>query len=64
MKVTFNPNNYQPTGLVSFASWSNGELHEAMRRLFHESSRERLVEIIVEQEGIKALFEPRQLHPG
>ena len=56
MKVNFSPSNYQPTGLVSFASWSNPDLHRAMRQLFNESPRE---QIIVERDGIKAVFETR-----
>ena len=57
MKVTFCPTNYQPSGSISFITWSNPELHEAIRRAFHESPRERLVEIIIERDGIKAVFE-------
>lgn len=59
MKVSFLPNNYQPTGLVSFASWSNPALHAAIRKVFSESPRENIVEIIVERDGIKAVFEQR-----
>lgn len=59
MKVTFTPSNYQPTGVVAFASWSNDDLRAAIRQAFHESPRERIVEIVVEREGIKAVFEQR-----
>ena len=59
MKVTFAPNNYQPNGTISFASWANSDLLAAIRLAFHESPRERITEIVVEQEGIKAIFEHR-----
>lgn len=59
MKVTFAPSNYQPSGVVAFASWNNQDLIEAIRRAFRESPRENIVEIIVEREGIKAVFEAR-----
>ena len=59
MKITFAPNNYQPSGVVSFSAWTNTELQAAFRQAFNESPRERIVEIIVEREGIKAVFEPK-----
>lgn len=59
MKVTFDPNNYQPTGTIAFASWENKDLQKAIRQMFHESPREEIVEIVVEREGIKAIFEYR-----
>lgn len=59
MKVTYSPNNYQPDGTVSFLSWSNSELLDAIRKAFHESPRESIVEIVIEREGIKAVFETR-----
>ena len=59
MKVKVEPNNYQPSGTVSFLSWTNQDLKDAIRQAFHESPRERIAEIVIEQEGIKAVFEPR-----
>ena len=59
MKIKFLPSNYSPTGIVSFASWDNHDLQEAIRRAFNESPREQIVEIIIERDGIKAVFEPR-----
>ena len=59
MNVVFAPNNYQPTGTISFASWENEDLQNAVRQVFHESPRERIIEIVVEREGIKAIFEQR-----
>ena len=59
MKVTFSPANYQPTGIVSFASWSDHTLLDAIRESFRESPRERIVELIIECDGIKAVFEKR-----
>lgn len=59
MKVNYQPNNYQPTGTISFASWENKDLQNAIRQAFHESPRERIVEIVVEREGIKAIFETK-----
>lgn len=57
MKINFAPNNYSPTGVVSFASWDNAELKEAIRKAFNESPRERITEIVIERDGIKAVFE-------
>jgi len=59
MKVTYDPNNYQPCGVISFASWTNSDLLAAIRQAFHESPREQIIEIVIEREGIKAIFEPR-----
>ena len=59
MKVSFDPNNYQPDGTVSFLSWSNSDLHAALRTVFRESPRERIAEIVIERTGIKAVFEKR-----
>jgi hypothetical protein len=59
MKVSFDPSNYQPTGVVSFLSWSNQDFLNAMRAAFHESPRERIIELVVEKTGIKAVFETR-----
>ena len=64
MKVSVLPNNYQPTGVCSFASWSNPDLLEAIRRVFGTSPREELVEIVIEREGIKAVFEYRASRTG
>jgi hypothetical protein len=62
MKVTFAPNNSDgPTGTVSFASWDNRDLQDAIRKAFNESPRETIVEIIVERSGIKAVFEPKNV---
>lgn len=57
MKITFDPNNSSMTGTVSFASWHNEDLQAAIRRAFNESPRERIVEIEIDQNGIKAKFE-------
>ncbi len=59
MKVSFDPGDYQPDGTIAFLSWSNSELHAALRTVFRESPRERIVEIVVERSGIKAVFEKR-----
>lgn len=59
MKVAFAPNNYKPTGIISFASWENRDLQNAIRQAFHESPREDLVEIVIERDGIKAIFETK-----
>jgi len=59
MKVNFAPNNYHPTGVISFASWDNSDLRDAIRQAFHVSPQEQIVEIVVEREGIKAIFEKR-----
>ena len=59
MKATFNPNDYQPSGVISCAAWTNPGLQAAIRQVFDESSRERIVEIVVDEEGIKAVFEQR-----
>lgn len=60
MKVTFSPPNYQPSGVVSFVPWSSPAVHAALRGLFQESPREDLVEVIIETDGMKAVFETRQ----
>lgn len=57
MKVTFNPNASQMIGTVSFATWSNRDLQEAIRRAFNERPNERIVEIEIQKDGIKARFE-------
>ena len=57
MKVSFSPNNHELSGTVSFASWSNQDLQDAIRKACHESPRERIVEIVIERDGIKAKFE-------
>lgn len=59
MKIEFDPNNYTPTGVISFVTWENRELQDALRRAFHESPREELATIVIERAGIKAIFEPR-----
>lgn len=59
MKITFAPNNYSPAGTVSFASWENSDLQAAIRQAFHESERENITEIVIERDGIKAVFETR-----
>ena len=59
MKITFDPSNYSPTGVVSFASWENKDLQAAIRKAFNESERENIVEIVIDRQGIKALFETR-----
>lgn len=56
MKVNYAPNNYQPDGTVSFLSWSNNDLIEAIRRAFCESPREQIIELVIEREGLKAVF--------
>ena len=61
MKIEFCPNNYTPTGVCSFASWDNKDLQEAIRKAFHESPRERITEIVIERDGIKAIFEPKNV---
>lgn len=58
IKVTFdrNGNLPGPSGIVSFASWDNPDLHKALRQCFHESPREEISEIHVDDKGIKAVF--------
>ena len=56
MKVSFAPSNYHPVGTIAFVSWENLDLQDAMRRLFRESPREKIVELVVDQAGIKAIF--------
>jgi len=56
MEVKFTPSNYEPEGIISFRSWSDSKLQQAMRELFNESERETLVELVIEREGIKAKF--------
>jgi len=58
MKITFCPNDYSPTGICSFVSWENIGLQKAIRTAFHESPRERISEIVIERNGITAIFEP------
>lgn len=57
MKVNFCPSNYQLSGVVSFASWNNPALIDAIRKAFNESPRERIEEIVIDRDGIKARFE-------
>ena len=59
MKVNFNPQDYDLTGCVSFCSWSNPEIQDAIRKAFNESEREEIVEIVIDRQGIKAKFETR-----
>lgn len=59
MKINWCPGDYSPSGVVSFASWDHIDLQAAIRRAFNESPRERIVEIIIEREGIKAVFETK-----
>lgn len=59
MKVNFCPKTYQPTGTISFLSWTDPKLRKAIRQAFYESSREDIVEIVVEREGIKAIFKTK-----
>ena len=60
MKISFNPNtDYAPAGTVSFVSWQDRNLQDAIRKAFRESPREEIVELVVESNGIKAVFEPR-----
>jgi len=56
MRIKFQPPNYSPSGLVSFASWENHDLQEAIRRAFNESPREEIVELVIDRDGIKAVF--------
>lgn len=58
MTVKFDPSSDAVlTGIVSFCSWQNKDFQEAVRRMFHESPRERIVEIQIGRDGIKAKFE-------
>lgn len=59
MKINYAPNNYSPTGVVAFASWENQDLQAAIRLAFRESPREDIVELVIERDGIKAVFETR-----
>jgi len=59
MKIHFDPNNGAPTGVVSFASWENRDLQEALRKAFNESPREQITEIWINRDGIKAVFESK-----
>ena len=59
MKITFDPSNYALTGVCSFASWESADLKEAIRRAFHESEREEIVEIVIDKRGVTARFEVR-----
>ena len=60
MQVKFIPDGLHLNGVVSFVRWTNAELQEAIQGVFHESTRERIVEIVIEREGIRAVFEKRQ----
>lgn len=59
MKISFCPNNNSPSGVMSFASWENPALQAAIRQAFGESEHENITEIIIERDGIKAIFETR-----
>lgn len=59
MKISYSPNNYEPTGIVSFKAWTDPELQAAFRRAFSESPREAINEIIIERKGVKAVFEKK-----
>lgn len=56
MKVTFDPENYVSSGTTSFAAWNSPYLAQVIRRLFDERPGERITEIVVTSEGIKAVF--------
>lgn len=59
MKVTFIPSPCSDslTGVVSFLSWGNPKLQVAIRAAFAEEPGERITEIAIRQDGIKAKFE-------
>ena len=59
MKVQFSPNNYELVGTVSFLSWSNPDFQNAIRKAFKEGPREQITELVIERDGIKARFEPK-----
>ena len=58
MKITFAPNNYAPDGIVSFANWENRFLQQKIREAFRESPREQITELVIDRDGIRAVFEP------
>ena len=60
MKVNFCPNSPGKTGPASWIGWDSKELAEAMRQAFKEGPRERLVEIDIDRNGIRAWFESKQ----
>ena len=57
MKIIFCPNESKMSGVVSYASWENRDLQDAIRRAFNVSPREEIVEIEIDRAGIKAKFE-------
>lgn len=60
IKIHFDPNeNDVPTGVVSFASWEQLDLQDAIRKAFNESERENITDIYIDRRGIKALFDTR-----
>jgi hypothetical protein len=61
MKINFCPNTPSVNvGVVSYISWENSEFQDHMRKLFSESPRERLIELVIERDGIKAFFEMKK----
>ena len=59
MKINYDPHEYQPQGATTFRSWSDSNLQEKMRELFGCSERERLVELVIDKNGLMARFEPK-----
>ncbi len=57
MEIKFSPNNGELIGTVSFLSWNDPVLHEAIRQAFGQSAREEIAEVWIERDGIKARFE-------
>lgn len=61
MKIVknFNGNQEAPTGTVSFLSWENPAFREAMEQAFNVSPREIISQVVIERDGIKAVFESK-----
>jgi hypothetical protein len=60
IEVRFAPvEGSDKSGVVSFQSWNNQQLIDAIVRSFSTSPREQVYRIDIERDGIKAYFKPR-----
>ena len=55
--VNYTNKPFSGTGIVRQVTWENPETQAALRQLFHRKDNERLIAVVVNNQGIKAHFE-------
>ena len=58
MKIDYEPQE-RHSGVASFLSWSSPDFQNAIRAAFGQSSREEIVRLCIDRNGILAYFEPK-----